>query len=121
MRGAERVIPALRALGEARKAAALTQGANAIATPGEDLMRIGLMPDVPDQTVARRVEHVVQGDRQFYDAETGAEMAAGYRDRADHFRPKFVRQLTEVGRVEPAQIFRGLDLVEQRGHGWCQC
>ncbi len=121
MRGAERVVLALRALGEARQAAALTQGADAIAAPGEDLVRIGLMPDVPDQTVARRVECVVQGDRQLDDAETRPEMAAGYRNRADHLRPKFVRQLTEIARVQPAQIFRGLDLVEQRGHGCCQC
>src|ERR1700733_12421331 len=115
MRGAKGVVLALGALGEARKPAALTQGPNTIAPPGEDLVGIGLMPAVPDQTVARRVEHVMQGDGKLHDAEPRPEMAAGYRDRADHLRPKFVRQLTEIARIEPAQIFRGLDLVEQRG------
>ena len=52
-------------------------GADAIAPPGQDLVRIGLMADVPDQPVARRIEHRVEGNRQLDHAERGAEMAAG--------------------------------------------
>ena len=73
MRGAERVVFALGALGEAGKAAALAQRADAVAPAGQDLVRIGLMADVPDQPVLGRVEHVVQRDRQLDHAETGAE------------------------------------------------
>jgi hypothetical protein len=40
-------------------------------------VRIGLVADVPDEPVVRRVEDVVQRDGQFDDAEAGAEMAAG--------------------------------------------
>ena len=47
----------------------MPQRADAVAAAGEDLVRIGLMADVPDQPVVRRVEHVVQGDRQFDHAE----------------------------------------------------
>ena len=57
--------------------------ADAVAPAGEDLVRIGLVADIPDQPVARRVEDVVQRDRQLDDAEPGAEMAAGDRDRGD--------------------------------------
>ena len=53
MRGAERVVFALGALGEAGQAAALAQRADAVAPAGEDLVRIGLMADVPDQPVGR--------------------------------------------------------------------
>ncbi len=53
MRGAERVVFALGALGEAGEAAALAQGADAVAAAGQDLVRIGLVADVPDQPVAR--------------------------------------------------------------------
>ena len=63
VRGAERVVFALGALGEAGQAAAHAQRADAVAAAGEDLVRIGLMADVPDQPVARRVEHVVQRRR----------------------------------------------------------
>ena len=51
MRGAERVVFALRALGETGEAAALSQGADAVAPAGQDLVRIGLVTDVPDQAV----------------------------------------------------------------------
>ena len=51
MRGAERIVFALGALGEAGQAAALPQRADAVAAAGEDLVRIGLVADVPDQPI----------------------------------------------------------------------
>ena len=51
MRGAERVVFALGALGEAGQAAAHAQRADAVAAAGENLVRIGLMADVPDDAV----------------------------------------------------------------------
>ena len=37
----------------------LAQGPDPVAAPGEDLVRIGLVADVPDQPVRGRVEDVV--------------------------------------------------------------
>ena len=105
------------ALGEARQAAALAQGADAVAPAGEDLVRIGLVADVPDQTVARRVEHVVQRDRQLDDAEPGAEMAAGDRDGVDRLLAQLVGELAQLGVFEAAQLVRCANAVEQRGLG----
>ena len=51
MRRAEGVVLALRPLGEAGKPAALAQRADAVAPPRQDLVRIGLVADVPDQPV----------------------------------------------------------------------
>ena len=96
MRGAEAVVFALGALGEAGQAAALAQRADAVAPRGQDLVRIGLMADIPDQPVARRVEHVVQRDGQLDDAEPGAEMAAGHRDRADGLGAQLVGHLPQA-------------------------
>ena len=73
MRGAKRIVVALGALGEAGQAAAGAQRADAVAAAGQDLVRIGLVADVPDQAVARRVEDVMDGGGQFDDAEAGAE------------------------------------------------
>ena len=81
MRGAERVVFALGALGEAGEAVALAQRADAIAASGQDLVRIGLVADVPDQPVGRRIENVMQRDGELDHAEAGAEMAAGRRRR----------------------------------------
>ena len=122
MRGAERIVVALGALGESGQPAAGAQGADAVAAAGQDLVGIGLMADVPDQAVARRIEDVMDGRGQFDDAEAGAEMAAGHGDGVDGFLTQFVRNLAHLVDLEPAQVIRRADGVEKRrftkcGHG----
>ena len=112
MRGAERVVLALGALGEAGQAAALTQGADAVASPSEDLVRVGLMADVPDHTVARCVEHAVQGNRKLDHAEAGPEMAAGHRHRINGFEPQVVDQLAQILLGQVAHVLRCVHSVE---------
>ena len=56
---AEGVKRAFRPAGEAGQAPALTKRAHALTAPGEDLVRIGLMADVPDENVVRRIEDVM--------------------------------------------------------------
>ena len=75
------IVFALAALGEAGKAAARAQRMDAVAPAGENLVRIGLMADVPDQPIARRIEDIMERDRQFDDAEPGAQMAPGLGQR----------------------------------------
>src|SRR3546814_16351783 len=58
------LVDALLAAGESGEAAALAQGADAVAPAGEDLVRIALMRDVPVQLVPRRLDHVVQRGSQ---------------------------------------------------------
>ena len=98
VRRAERVVFALAALGEAGKAAAHAQGADAVAPAGQDLVRIALVADVPDQPVVRRVEHIMDRDGQLDHAEPGAEMAAGDRDRRDRLLRAARRRAGEAGR-----------------------
>ena len=74
MRGAERVVVAFCAAREARQAAALAQGPDPVAPAGEDLVRIGLVADVPDEAVAGRIEDVMQADGQLDDAEAGPDV-----------------------------------------------
>ena len=112
------VVFAFGALGEAGQAAALAQRADPVAPAGQDLVRIGLMADIPDQPVARRVEHVVQRDGQFDDAEAGAEVAAGHRNRTDRFGPQFVGHLPELTLGQAPQIGGRLDGVEKRSWSW---
>ena len=51
MRGAEGIVFALGAAGEAGQPALLAQRADAVAAAGQDLVRIGLVADIPDQPV----------------------------------------------------------------------
>ena len=115
MCGAERVVFALGALGEAGKPAALAQGADAVAAAGENLVRIGLMADVPDQPVGRRIEDVMQRYGQFDHAKPGAEMAAGGGHSIDRLLAQFVGDLAQLARLEAPEVVGGLDEVEQWG------
>ena len=79
MRGAEGVVLALVAARKAGDAAELAQRGHALAPAGQDLVRIGLVAHVPDQPVVRRVEDVMQRDRELDRAEVRRQMAAGLR------------------------------------------
>ena len=72
-----------------------------IVAAGEHLVRIALMPDVPDELVARRVERVVQRDRQLDDAEPGADVPAGARADVDQARADVVGELRQLVAGEP--------------------
>ena len=112
MRGAEGVVFAFRALGESREAAALTQRFDPVAPPGQYLVRIGLMADVPDQPIIRRVEHVVQRDRQFDDAKAGTQMATRYRDSADSLVAQFIGNFLKIFFVDATKIGWRLDRIQ---------
>ena len=79
MRGAEGVVFAFLAAREAGDAAYLRSVLHALAPAGENLVRIGLMTDVPHQPVVRGVEDVMQRDGQLDRAEIGRQMPAGAR------------------------------------------
>lgn len=117
MGGAERVVGALGALGEAGEPARLAQRADALAPPGQDLVRIGLVADIPDQPVARRVEDMVQRDGQFDHAEPRAEMPARHGNGVDRLQPQLVGDLSKLCIVERPQIGGVVDRVEERRGG----
>ena len=52
-------------LGESREATSLTDGMHAIRAPRYDLVRVGLVADIPDDAIFGGVENMVQGDGQF--------------------------------------------------------
>ena len=95
MRRAERVVGALRALGEARQPAALAQGADALAPAGQDLVRIGLMAHIPDHTVSGGIEDIMKGDGEFYNAQPRAKMSACHGYSVNGLMPQFIGELFE--------------------------
>src|SRR5258707_10965283 len=96
VRRAERVVFALRALGETGKPTALANSANTVAAAGQDLVRVRLVADIPNQPVVRGVEHVMEGHGQLDDAEAGSEMSTGDRDRIDQFSTQLVGELPQI-------------------------
>src|SRR5205823_1389456 len=74
--GAKRVVLRFIAPQETADAAILLDGGKLIAPPGQDLVRIGLMPDIPHQTIARRIKRIVKRYRQLDRAQRSARVPA---------------------------------------------
>ena len=76
------------------------------AATGQHLVRVALVADVPDQGVARGVEHVVQRNGQFHGAEAGGEMSAGAGHGLDQEAGQLAGEFAQAGFVEAAQVRR---------------
>ena len=81
--------------------------------PVRILCGIGLVADVPEDLVRRRVEQAVQGNRELTGAEVGAEVAADLADRVDDELADLLGHPLELLVGEPLQIGRRVDRVEQ--------
>ena len=104
MADAEGVVLGFLALRERRDAVLLLDGMDLVAAAGEDLVRIALVADVPDDAVVGRVVEVMQGDGEFDHAEAGAEMAAALADRFDQVGAQFLGDRGQFVFVELAQV-----------------
>src|SRR5262245_57021439 len=114
MRSAEGVVLAFGAAGETGQAGAHAQGADPVAPAGQDLVRIGLMTDVPDQAIMRRVERMMQRHSEFDDPKARSEMSAGHRYRIDGFGAQLGGELFQLIARKIARVGGRVNLVEKR-------
>jgi hypothetical protein len=116
--GAERVVLALTALQEPRQAATTPDRRQGVPPAGQDLVRVGLVADVPDERVAGRVVDVVQRDRELDGAQARREVAAGAAHGLHQPGAEFVRDARQALRGQAAEIRGVVDAFEQRSrHG----
>ena len=94
-------------LGIAGRAAGELEPLPAVVPAGEQLVHVGLVAGVPDQRVARGVEHAVERDRELDDAEVRAQVPAGARDARDQLTADLGGQRGELRGVEKPQVGRG--------------
>src|SRR5215211_5335683 len=87
-----------------------------IATAGEDLVRVGLMADVPHELVPRRVEQRVDRDRDLARAQVGAEVPADLADGVDQQLAHLLRDLLQLVLGERVQVLRAVDAIEDPCH-----
>ena len=116
--GAHDVVLGLGDRAERGEAVVLADRRQPVAAAGEDLVRVGLVADVPEDLVARRVEQAVQGDGELAGAEVGAEVAADLADRVDDVGAHLLRDLLQLLVVEAVQVGGAVDPVEQRLVVW---
>ena len=114
MRGTEGIVFAFRPLCESGQSVTLSQRADTVTPAGQDFMRIDLVADIPDDLVIRCIKQVMQRDRQFDHAKTGAEMATCDRNGINGLRTQFISDLLKIFGFEFLQIGGCLDLIEKR-------
>ena len=99
--GAHDVVLGLDDRAERGEAAVLADRVELVAAAGEHLVRVGLVADVPEHLVARRVEQAVERDGDLAGAEVGAEVAADLADRVDDQLAHLLGDLLQLVVVEP--------------------
>ena len=112
VRGAERVVFAFTASRETGHAAGLPQFRHPGATAREHLVSVGLVADVPHQAVSRRVEHVVQCDRQLDRTEVRRQVPSRLADRLHDEIAQFARKQGQLIRCQVAKVRRCIDRLE---------
>ncbi len=113
MTGAHDVVLGLEDRAERGQPVVLADCRQGVAAAGEDLVRVGLVADVPEDLVAGRVEQAVQGDGQLAGAEVGAEVAADLADRVDDVGAHLLRDLLQLLVVELVQVGGRIDPLQQ--------
>ena len=87
--------------------------AELVAAARQDLVRIRLVADVPEDLVARRVHQRVEGDRDLAGAEVRAEVPADLAHRVDEELAHLLCDLDELVVREGVQVLRAVDAVEK--------
>src|SRR5262249_50311880 len=86
-----------------------------VAAAGQDLVRVGLVADVPDQLVARRIEQRVQRDSELARAEGGAEVPADRPGPVDEVLAAPLRDLDELLVAAIVQVLGPVDRGQESG------
>jgi len=72
-------------------------------------MGVGLVTDVPDQPVFRRVEDIVESDGELYDPEARSKMPATDRDCINGLGTQLIGKLGKLRGFELSHIMRRFD------------
>ncbi|KAG1252318.1 hypothetical protein G6F65_017972 [Rhizopus arrhizus] len=94
---------------ESRDPAFLAQPRHAGAASRQDLVRVGLVAHVPDDPVMRRVEHLMQRQRELDRAQVGRQVPARFGYRLQHEAAQFVRKLLQLATIQALEVCRGLN------------
>lgn len=83
-------------------------------------MRVGLVADIPDEAVVRRIKNGVDGDGELHNAEARAEMAAGFGNGLDHVAAEFFGEDFKLLVVQALHVGGDVNPVE-KGSGLRRC
>ena len=87
---------------------------HAIATSGQYFVRIGLMSDVPDNSVIGRIENMMQSNGQLNCTQTSAEMPSGFGHRMHEVLSYLTGQRSEILNAEGVEVSGVLNILQKR-------
>ena len=114
MPDAEGVVFALVARRERRQTVLQLDPAQARAPTRQYFVRVRLVPNVPEQSVARRLIDIVQGDREIHRTQSGGKVPALLAYRVDEVGSNFRRDAAKRTQRQSTQVVRGIDFAQQR-------
>jgi hypothetical protein len=91
----------------------LSKSGKLVTPPGEDLVAIRLVPDIPDELVGGRIEHVVECDSEVGRPEARRQMATVPTDYVDHVVPDFLGELGKLFQRKGANVGGALYRIQQ--------
>ena len=112
---AEGIMLALVSRQESRETVLLADGLESVAAPSKELVGVRLMPNVPDDAIARGIEDPVQRHGQLDGAKRCAEVPAVAGDDVDELVPDLGGECGELGEWQRLELCGGGDAVEQWG------
>ena len=71
----------------------MANGTDFIAPSGQDFMRVGLMPNIPDNFIAWRLEYMMQRHGELDHSQSSTQMAAGNSDGINRLAAQIVGKL----------------------------
>ena len=104
----------------ARQPISLPQGAELVSAPGEQLVHVALVPGVENDRIGGRLEHPVQGDRQFDNTQIGAQVTTGAATETEAAELATAlgalapgRPIPDVRHIDAASLARIVTLIEE--------
>ena len=106
----DRVVLRFIASKEAGESAVLFDRMKLVAASGQDLVCVGLVSDVPDKTIVRRIENVMHRDRKLDGPERRSSMTADAGAGVDNELPNLVGDFLQVFDFQLSEVGRRVDL-----------
>ena len=101
-----RVFPPLRETGDAPEG---PESGEILFSPAQDLVRVGLVPHIPDDLVLGRRKRQVHRHSKLHDPEIAGQMSACFADARDQELPDLMRQTLQVFFRYFPDILRSVD------------
>ena len=112
MAGAEYIVLALFSAQKAADASVFADGLELLASSGQQLVGIRLVPDIPDDPIARGVKHVVERDGKFNRSEVWRKMSRMLGQYGEHIFANLLSQGFELREAQRFQVRGAVDFFE---------